>query len=1014
MAAACGNERSIILFVLLLWGVGLYGTRARALSRETMALLSIKALIIDEGGHLDSWTTAGADLSSAAPCSWKGVACNDSQAVVSLDISGFNLSGSLSPSVGLLSSLVNLSVACNNLSGPLPIEVTQLEDLRYLNISNNLFNGVFPRNFSMLRQLQVLDAFNNNFTGELPLELSLLTGLEHLHLGGNFFSGIIHPQYGNLQSLRYLALSGNGLTGRIPPQLGNLQNLQYMYIGYYNVFEGGIPAEIGRLSNLVRLDIANSCLGGTIPPVLGSLTNLDSLFLQTNNLVGPIPSELGNLTHLKSLDLSNNRLTGTIPAELAALQKLELLNLFLNDLHGGIPSYIGDLPNLQVLTLWENRFEGLIPQHLGRNGQLLEVDLSSNSFTGPIPPDLCKGGKLKRLILLRNRFYGPIPAGLGSCTKLYRLRLGENQLIGPLPPGILALPYISLLEAPSNNLSGTLPAHIPISSSLGSLDLTGNNFEGPLPSSIGNLRQIVDLYLSDNRFSGSIPEAVGKLRNIAKVSLSGNMLTGSMPLALSKCESLTSLDLSRNRLHGEILPQLSNLNVLASLNLSRNNFSGSIPSTLTHMVTLTSADFSFNNLSGIIPSEGQFANFNHTSFDGNPLLCGRQVSCKDVNILNPSEDVPRQSKSLIYGMSGLVVGLFILTVGAIVYVLRNERDKQFLWSLFKVNLLDKRWKLTAFERLDFNVNNVLYCLEDDNVIGKGGSGTVYKGMMPNGKMVAIKKLPAIRKGALEDEDYGFSAEMQTLGNIRHRHIVRLLGCCSNYDTNLLIYEYMPNGSLGELLHGPRGGSLTWAARFRIAREAAMGLCYLHHDCTPMIVHRDVKSNNILLDSNYEAHVADFGLARTLHDAGKSESMSSVAGSYGYIAPEYAYTLKINEKSDIYSFGVVLLELLTGRRPIEPEYGECIDIARWVRKQGQSKKGAIEVVDARMGLGETSKMMQEAMLFLNVALQCIADMPDQRPTMREVVQLLTDIPKAREHVVSATIPHVSSPPDLISI
>lgn len=1002
---------SVLSMILLLLLLG-HGSAVEALSQEAVALLSLKADVVDDGGHLDSWVE-----DDASPCSWNGVMCNASDAVVGLNISGMNLSGSLSPSIGQLTNLISFSVACNNVSGPLPIEITELTNLHYLNISTNVFSGIFPKNFSKLESLQVLDAFNNNFTGELPLELSLLTSLQHLHLGGNFFTGVIHPQYGNIESLEYLALSGNALTGRIPPQLGNLQKLQYMYIGYYNVFDGGIPVELGRLSNLVRLDIANSCLSGNIPPILGTLSNLDSLFLQTNNLVGSIPPELGNLTNLKSLDLSNNRLTGIIPPKLANLQKLELLNLFLNGLHGGIPSYIGDLPNLQVLTLWENRFEGLVPQHLGRNGQLLEVDLSSNSFTGQIPPDLCHGGNLTRLILLRNSFTGPIPSGLGSCPKLYRLRLGENQLSGPLPPGLLALPELSLLEAPSNNLSGILPEYIPLSSPLGSLDLSDNNFHGPLPSSIGNLSQVVDLYLSDNQLSGSIPDAFGRLKSLAKLGLSGNMLTGPIPLAISQCKTLTSLDLSRNQLDGEILFQLSDLSVLASLNLSRNHFSGSIPSSLARMVTLTMADFSFNNLSGLIPDEGQFANFNHTSFDGNPMLCGVQVNCKSFHISNSTEmDAPRQSKSLIYGMSGLVVGLFILTVAAVVYVLRNERDKQFLWSLFKMNLMEKRWKLTAFERLDFNANDVLDCLIDDNIIGKGGSGTVYKGLMPNGKMVAIKRLPATRKGALEDDDYGFSAEMETLGNIRHRHIVRLLGCCSNHETNLLLYEYMPNGSLGELLHGPRGGSLNWVTRYRIAIEAAMGLCYLHHDCTPMIVHRDVKSNNILLDSNYEAHVSDFGLARTLDDAGKSESMSSVAGSYGYIAPEYAYTLKINEKSDIYSFGVVLLELLTGRRPIEPEYGECVDIARWVRKQTQSKEGMMEVVDVKMGLGDTSKQMQEVILLLKVALRCLTDMPDQRPTMREVVQLLSDLPKAREHhvTISMTPPPISSPPDLISI
>lgn len=192
------------------------------------------------------------------------------------------------------------------------------------------------------------------------------------------------------------------------------------------------------------------------------------------------------------------------------------------------------------------------------------------------------------------------------------------------------------------------------------------------------------------------------------------------------------------------------------------------------------------------------------------------------------------------------------------------------------------WKLTAFQRLDFTSDDVLDSLKEENIIGKGGAGIVYKGAMPNGELVAVKRLPAMGRGS--SHDHGFSAEIQTLGRIRHRHIVRLLGFCSNNETNLLVYEYMPNGSLGEMLHGKKGGHLHWDTRYKIATEAAKGLCYLHHDCSPLILHRDVKSNNILLDSNFEAHVADFGLAKFLQDSGASECMSAIAGSYGYIAP----------------------------------------------------------------------------------------------------------------------------------
>ncbi|MBA0824489.1 hypothetical protein Goarm_021159, partial [Gossypium armourianum] len=295
-------------------------------------------------------------------------------------------------------------------------------------------------------------------------------------------------------------------------------------------------------------------------------------------------------------------------------------------------------------------------------------------------------------------------------------------------------------------------------------------------------------------------------------------------------------------------------------------------------------------------------------------------------------------------------------------------------------------KLTAFQRLDFTCDDVLDCLKEDNIIGKGGAGIVYKGSMPSGDHVAVKRLPAMSRGS--SHDHGFNAEIQTLGRIRHRHIVRLLGFCSNHETNLLVYEYMPNGSLGEVLHGKKGGHLHWDTRYKIAVEAAKGLCYLHHDCSPLIVHRDVKSNNILLNSDFEAHVADFGLAKFLQDSGTSECMSAIAGSYGYIAPEYAYTLKVDEKSDVYSFGVVLLELVCGRKPVG-EFGDGVDIVQWVRKMTDSnKEGVLKVLDPRL----PSVPLHEVMHIFYVAMLCVEEQAVERPTMREVVQILTELPK----------------------
>lgn len=1049
-------------------------------SDESDALISLKLSFFDPHHHLSNW------INGTSPCSWHGLLCNHtSHSVISLDLSFMNLSGSISPAIGRLHNLVNLSLAVNNLSGPLPPEICNIGcSLVYLNISNNLLDGHFPApNLSNLVSLEVLDAYNNNFTGPLPLEISKLTNMRHLHLGGNYFDGSIPPQYGDMQSLQYLALSGNSLTGRIPVELGTLSLLQELYLGYYNEFQGGIPSALGLLTELVILDMANCGLTGNIPAQLENLTKLDSLFLQINSLTGPIPPQLGGLVSLRSLDLSNNALSGHIPDQLRNLVNLELLNLFRNQLHGQIPSFLGDLPSLQVLSLWENNMTGMVPQQLGSNGKLVVLDISSNGFTGPVPPHLCFGGNLQKLILLNNFFTGPIPESLGNCTTLERIRLGRNRLSGPIPTGLLALPLVQIIEIPLNDLSGSLPENIPFNSKLGRLDLSDNLLNGSIPPSIGNLSALQAFLLPGNQLSGSIPSQVSGLKRLSKVDWSDNALAGSIPPALGDCIDLTYLDLSRNNLDGEIPDQLHNLAVLDFMNLSRNHLSGAIPSSLQEMQTLTAADFSFNNLSGLIPDQGQFATFNASSFIGNAGLCGAQLApCGSSGMSASSLRHRVQSEpALLYW---IIVGT-ISSLTVVVFVVGVFYNRHAFCALLGRDTLDSPWKLTAFQRVDFTANHVLECLTDDNIIGKGGSGTVYRCLTPSGT-VAVKKLPGNCKGA--SDDHGFSAEIQTLGKIRHRHIVRLLGCCSSRETNLLVYEYMPNGSLGELLHGPRGGALDWAKRYRIAVESANGLRYLHHDCSPLIVHRDVKSNNILLDSKYEAHVADFGLAKVLH---YPESMSSVAGSYGYIAPgtskclvnfscsssikfsltllrlffnslssflrlfcgcfpdvyqvfcdafeivfdlltvrcivaEYAYTLKVDEKSDIYSFGVVLLELLTGRRPIEPEYGEGVDIAQWVRKKVQTREGTLEVLDSRMGVTESSEQMQEVMLVLRVALHCLADLPMQRPTMREVVQMLTDLPKSKAAAVVAATAFTSkpntesissgsiSPPDLISI
>ncbi|CAN6459427.1 unnamed protein product [Victoria cruziana] len=940
--------------------------------QEDRYLLSLKAAVSDPGGFLSSWNA------SFGKCQWTGVRCDLFGRVVMLDISGMNLSGLLAPEIGYVRYLVNLTVAANQFTGPIPAEISRIAGLRSFNLSNNVFNGSFPANFSSLRRLEVLDLYNNNLTGVLPMEVTAMVYLRHLHLGGNYFAGKIPPEYGRWEFLEYLAISGNELAGPIPPEIGNLSRLEQLYLGYYNVFEGGIPAEFGNLTQLVRLDMASCNISGPIPAELGNLLLLDTLFLQVNALSGPIPPQLGRLQSLKSMDLSNNMLSGEIPSEFAELRNLTLLNLFRNRLHGSIPSFIGNLPNLEVLQLWENNFTGSIPSQLGKNSDLILVDLSSNRLTGNIPPDLCAGGQLETLITLGNFLFGSIPDSFGKCDSLSRVRMGENYLNGSIPEGLLRLPNLIQVELQNNYLTGSLPEMPSISENLGLLSLSNNRLSGPLPASIGNFSGVQKLLLNGNSFSGSIPATIGRLQQLSKMDFSNNKFSGLIAPEISRCKFLTFIDLSQNELSGRIPIEITEMRILNYLNLSRNHLSGSIPASIASMQSLTAVDFSYNNFSGLVPGTGQFSYFNSSSFVGNPGLCGPYLGpCKSGGSpASPSHVRGPLSSSL---KLLLVIGLLICSMAFATAAIIKARS-------IRKSAASRSWKLTAFQRLDFTCDDILGCLKEENIIGKGGAGIVYKGVMPNSEEVAVKRLPVMTRNS--SNDHGFNAEIQTLGRIRHRHIVRLLGFCSNQETNLLVYEYMPNGSLGEMLHGKKGGHLHWDTRFKIAVEAAKGLCYLHHDCSPLIVHRDVKSNNILLDSNFEAHVADFGLAKFLQDSGTSECMSAIAGSYGYIAPEYAYTLKVDEKSDVYSFGVVLLELVSGRKPVG-EFGDGVDIVQWVRKMTDSNKdGVPKILDQRL----PSVPLHEVTHVFYVAMLCVEEQSVERPTMREVVQMLTEVPK----------------------
>ncbi|XP_076943684.1 receptor protein kinase CLAVATA1-like [Bidens hawaiensis] len=932
------------------------------------ALMKLKASMIKNISGLSNWKPG------ASHCSFTGVSCDVNSRVTALTVSNVPMFGVIPPEIGTLNKLVNLTLVANNLTGKLPVQMANLTSVRFVNISSNSFVGEFPGEIvTAMTELEAFDVYNNNFTGRLPVEFVKLQNLKVLSLAGNFFTGEIPESYSEFKSLQILGLQANSLSGRIPASLSRVTTLQKLMLGYYNMYSGGIPPEFGELKSLKLLDLASCNLTGTIPSSVANLKQLHSLFLQLNHLTGEIPDEFSGLVSLMSLDLSYNNLTGGIPESFSALRNLTLLSLFHNRLAGPFPPFIGDLPNLEALLIWKNNFTHKLPANLGTSGRLLMVDVSGNHLTGLVPRDLCKGGKLQTLFLMENSFFGPLPEQLGSCNSLTKIRITRNVINGTIPAGIFSLPELTMLELDDNFLTGELPNTMH-SQSIQSISISNNWLTGHIPPAFGDLTNLTTLTLQSNKFEGQIPKDIFKLKKLYKLNVSDNGLTGEIPASVSECVQLTSIDFSRNKFSGEFPRGILNLFDLNILNLSRNQFDGEIPSKLGHMNGLTVLDLSYNQFSGKVPIDGQLKDFSETIYVGNPNLCLPEAA--HCPVISRSRN---DSRTITTSRLTIMIIAIVTSVAILVVTFVKIKNKHVEKS--------KMWKLTTFQRLDLRVEDVLECLKDENIIGKGGAGIVYRGSMANGVDVAIKRLVG--------RNHGFDAEIQTLGKIRHRNIVRLLGYVSNRDNKLLIYEYMSHGSLGEILHGSKGAYLQWETRYKIAVEAAKGLCYLHHDCSPMILHRDVKSNNILLDSDYEAHVADFGLAKFLIDSGASESMSSIAGSYGYIAPEYAYTLKVDEKSDVYSFGVVLLELIAGKKPVG-EFGDGVDIVRWVREtvselsEPSDAAAVLAVLDSRLK-GYT---LASAINLFKIAMICVEDESSARPTMREVVHMLTNLPQSQ--------------------
>lgn len=1008
---------------------------------ELSTLLSIKSTLIDPSNQLKDWKMpSNGAKNESLHCNWTGVWCNAKGFVEKLVLSNMNLSGSVSDHIQGLLSLSLLDISCNGFASSLPKSLGNLTSLKSIDVSQNNFIGGFPAGLGRASGLSSVNASSNNFSGFLPEDLGNATSLESLDFRGSFFEGSIPTSFKNLQKLKFLGLSGNNLTGKIPKEIGQLSSLETIIIGY-NEFEGEIPAELGNLTNLQYLDLAVGTLSGQIPAELGRLQQLTTVYLYKNNFTGEIPPQLGNVTSLQFLDLSNNQISGEIPVEIAELKNLQLLNLMCNQLMGPIPNKLGELTKLEVFELWRNSLTGTLPLNLGQNSPLRWLDASSNSLSGDIPSGLCNSGNLTKLILFNNSFSGSIPVGLSTCQSLVRVRMQNNLISGTIPVGFGSLPILQRLELAHNNLTGEIPDDIALSASLSFIDVSHNHLESSLPYSILSIPNLQTFMAADNNLQGKIPDQFQDCPSLALLDLSTNHLSGTLPGSIASCEKLVNLNLKNNQLTGEIPKTISTMPTLAILDLSNNSLVGQIPKNFGNSPALEMVNLSYNKLEGPVPSNGILVTINPNDLIGNAGLCGGVLP--PCSLSSPTSK-RRENLRVHHIIIGFIVAISVLLFLAIAFFTgrwlytRWYLCNSIFYDWFKKSSKEWPWILVAFQRVSFTSSEILACIKESNIIGMGGTGIVYKADVNRPHVaVAVKKL--WRTDAdIENSDDLFT-EVSLLGRLRHRNIVRLLGYLHNETDVMMIYEYMPNGNLWSALHGKEAEKLLvdWVSRYNIAVGVAQGLNYLHHDCHPPVIHRDIKSNNILLDANLEARIADFGLARMM--VHKNETVSMVAGSYGYIAPgkllicifqlhfaskqvyinilipetkksflhrknnvynliltEYGYTLKVDEKSDIYSFGVVLLELLTGKKPLDPEFGESTDVVEWIRRKIRNNRALEEALDTSIS-GQCKHVQEEMLLVLRIAILCTAKNPKDRPSMRDVITMLGEAKPRRKSI-----------------
>ncbi|KAM0063044.1 putative protein kinase RLK-Pelle-LRR-XII-1 family [Helianthus debilis subsp. tardiflorus] len=986
MASIIHLSKLHILILLVFCSCFLHNTYVTSLSLETdkQTLIYMKSQTITQPPDaLATWDP------NTSPCNWTRVSCGDhGQRVVDVDLSGLGISGPVNPHIGNLSFLRTLQLQENQFQGIIPETITNLLRLRILNISFNSIQGAIPANISRCMKLRIVDFMQNKLSGSIPEDLTLLVNLQILNLAGNHLSGSIPPSIGNLSSLLTLKLGTNTLCGPIPGDLSRLVNLKNLDLTINNL-TGMVPPSIYNMSSLETLAVAANDLGGDIPYNVGdTLPNLQIFNFCINKFTGTIPGSLHNLTNIRGIRMAHNRLHGTVPPGLGNLPELEMYNIGYNNivsLQGEGLGFLNSLANstkLDFLAIDGNGFDGAIPEFIGNLSKKLRMlYMGSNQIFGIIPPSIMQLQGLALLNLSFNSISGEIPSEVGQLEGLQELVLGKNRLTSNIPNSLGNLRKLEKIDLSSNELEGSIPTSFKAFEGLTYMDLSMNKLNGSIPSEVLDLPSLTTiLNLSSNSLTGSLPEDIGNLERVVTIDLSNNRLSGNIPNSIKKCKSLEHLIISKNSFSGNIPNGLGELNGLTTLDLSSNELSGSIPLNLQNLKALQFLNLSFNNLEGNVPSNGIFSNLTRVHVEGNPKLC-YDSKCRR----SDSNKVV-----VILGAATASVLLVLISI-ALFFYFRGTAAKATNTS--SDSYKGKHYMVT-YDQLRTATRN----FHEDNLIGRGSFGSVYKGCLDlegQPQEIAVKTLDMETTGSIPS----FLAECAALRHLRHRNLVKLITSCSSLDHKnneflSLVYEYMKNGSLEKWI----GNGMSLMDRLNVGIDVACGLSYLHHESVVApVVHCDLKPSNVLLDEDLTAKIGDFGLAKMLIDKDQSFSSAHVLkGSMGYIPPEYGMGAKPSTKGDVYSYGIMLMEIFTGKSPTNEMFIGGLTLKTWVQSAFPDNLG--QVLDPDMHqepdefCSDSHSMSFNVQLdclttLIGVALSCTNDSPEGRITITEALRKL---------------------------